>query len=494
VTADDAKYIFQSLRSPLVKVPGPWYTIWTNLPLKIAVMGGRRVHYVHALHQKYGPYVRIAPTEVAVNDLSGTKQIHNINSGFTKTEWYQNLNCMERLGVFAMNNPKEHAVRRRLFARPFSKTHLREHWEATVQERVDLAISRMGDELSSTGITDVMKWWMFMASDVSSQLMFGECFHTLEQGEINEYIRVLQKALMGGGIGAELPWVRWLGARLPLHWTQELFNCNNFLLGYGRAAVDHMKAEKGGKNIFANMLAESEKGEKLDEIDVQIEATNLIVAGTDTTAVTLTYLVWAVLSHPTVERELQDELASLPNGYKDAELEALPLLNAVIEETLRLYGAAPGMLPRKFVLLEFVVATLTANTGLVPKGGVTLGEYYLPENSITSTQSYSLHRDSDLFPDSEKFIPSRWLQSPRVETKYRLTPAAKAAFNPFGIGSRTCLGVHLAYMELRLAAAKFFRYISPVVRLAPSANAQCMEMENYFLIAPAGHKCEIMTK
>lgn len=192
----------RSLCSPLVKVPGPWYTIWAKLPLKLAVMSGRRVEYVHALHQKYGPYVRIAPTEVAVNDLAGSKQIHNINSAFTKTEWYQILNCMERVGVFAMSNPSERAARRRLFARPFSKTHLREHWEGTVKERVDMAISRMEDELSSTGIADMMKWLTLMASDASSQLMFGECFHTLENGEINNYIRTLQKALMGGGIGA----------------------------------------------------------------------------------------------------------------------------------------------------------------------------------------------------------------------------------------------------------------------------------------------------
>lgn len=255
-----------------------------------------------------------------------------------------------------------------------------------------------------------------------------------------------------------------------------------------------MKAEKDAKNIFANMLAELEKGEQLDEKDVQIEATNLIVAGTDTTAVTLTYFIWAVMSHPSVGRELQEEVASLPLGYKDVELEFLPLLNAVIEETLRLYGAAPVMLPRKSIPLEFVVSALTSRVGLVPQGEVTLGEFDLPENSIVSTQSYSLHRDSDLFPDPEKFIPSRWLQSSRVETKYRLTSAAKAAFNPFGMGSRTCLGVRLAYMELRLAAAEFFRRISPVARLVPSASAKCMEMENYFLIAPAGHKWEIMVK
>ena len=43
-----------ALLSDLRKVPGPWYAPWTNLILKLQVIKGRRVHYIHALHLKYG--------------------------------------------------------------------------------------------------------------------------------------------------------------------------------------------------------------------------------------------------------------------------------------------------------------------------------------------------------------------------------------------------------------------------------------------------------
>lgn len=49
-------------------------------------------------------------------------------------------------------------------------------------------------------------------------------------------------------------------------------------------------------------------------------------------------------------------------------------------------------------------------------------------------------------------------------------------------------------MELRLAAAGFFRLISKNVMLSPSCTKGCMEQENYFLIAPAEHKCEVVLK
>ena len=232
-----------------------------------------------------------------------------------------------------MNDKKAHAARRKLFARPFSKTHLREHWEGAVREKVELAVARMQEDARLNGTTDVLKWWTLMATDISSHLMFGDSFHTLEKGEVNDYIRYLQKALQGGGIGAELPIVRLLGRWLPFRASRELFGTNDYLLQYGQAAVDNMKAQKGGRNIFANMMAEAEKGEQLNDLDVKDEAKNLIVAGTDTTAISLTYLVWAVLSHPAIKKELREELATLPESYTDSDLEALPYLNAVIEET-----------------------------------------------------------------------------------------------------------------------------------------------------------------
>lgn len=140
------------------------------------------------------------------------------------------------------------------------------------------------------------------------------------------------------------------------------------------------------------------------------EAQAYIVAGSETASLTMTFLVWAVCRDRAVQRRLVDELRALPDNYDDAQLQRLPYLNQVIEETLRLYAVVPSALPR-----------------LVPAGGATLAGYFLPAGATVCTQAYSLHRNEALFPDPERFDPDRWA---------RPTKEMKDGMMAFGGGSR----------------------------------------------------------
>ncbi|KAL4757704.1 cytochrome P450 [Aspergillus foveolatus] len=468
--------IYSALTSPLRTIPGPFYTTLTRLPLKLSIIAGQRIYFIHSLHQRYGPIVRVSPTEVSVVSLPEFREIHRVGSPFLKSNWYEKFVMGQHsLGVFAMSDPKQHGPRRRLFARALSNTELRRVWEGVVRCKVQLAVDRMKGELEADGgRCDVLKWWTFLATDVVGHLMFGEDFDMLNIGVKNEYIHVLESTMKGSGINAELPLVGSVGRHLPFSVVRSMFRANDYLTNYGQKAVTNARANSdSSRNIFSGMLYEAEKctdsHSGLSELDVITEAGNMIVAGSDTTAVTLTYLVWVVLSRPQLQREIEGEVLALEEGYDDAKLETLPVLNAVIKEALRLYGAAPGSLPRT-----------------VPRGGATLGGYFIPEGMTVSTQSWTIHRDENLFPNPDSFNISRWLKENEAGI-----PAAQLAFSPFGAGARICLGIHLAYMELRLAAAEFFRRCRGV-RLAPDTTWKTMKPVNYFLIAPAGNRCEIM--
>ncbi|KAK5000299.1 hypothetical protein LTR66_000831 [Elasticomyces elasticus] len=460
------KLLYTALTSPLKHLPGPWYTRFTHLRLKLAVVTGQRIFYIDDLHKRYGPVVRLTPTEVGIADVESFQQIHKVGTRFLKSDWYQRLANFPKPGIFTMVDAKEHGYRRRLLSRPFSRTHLVEHWELVVKAKAELCIAKIKAE-AKEGKADVFKWWMLLASDIIGHISFGESFHMLEMGEKTKFLRVLEKLTKGAGIMVEMPLLRILSF-VPITGLQEMFNANQYILESADRAVELAHSASGEANTFARMLADAEKDEgHMDDMDVRIEAMNFIIAGTDTTGSTLTYLVWAVLSRPALQQELEEEVSRLPANYRDSDMLALPLLNATIDETLRLYGAAPSSLPR-----------------VVPQGGATLSGQFIPEGTTVCTQAYTLHRDPTIWRDPLTFHPTRWLPGKEMPQ------AAKTAFHPFGAGARICAGIHLARMELRHAVAEFFRECRGI-ELCKSVTPESMEIINFFLIAPKGHKCEI---
>lgn len=178
---------------------------------------------------------------------------------------------------------------------------------------------------------------------------------------------------MGAGIMVEMPFLRLL-RYIPINVIQEMFNANEFILKGAGRAVEMARSRTGEANIFAKVIEDCEKeGDgHIDDMDVRIEAMNVIIAGTDTTGVTLTYLTWAVLQRPHLQVALEAEVEDLKEGFREHDLMELPLLNAVIEETLRLYGAAPSSLPR-----------------VVPQGGSKFSGHYIPQGVTVDTQAYT---------------------------------------------------------------------------------------------------------
>ncbi|KAH7386429.1 putative benzoate 4-monooxygenase cytochrome P450 [Cadophora sp. MPI-SDFR-AT-0126] len=463
------KVIHHTLTEPLRKIPGPRLNRYTNVALKLQVMRGRRVHYIDELHSKYGPIVRISPSEIAISDLASTREVHRIGSGYLKSEWYAKFTeeNVESPGIFAIINAKQHAARRRLFSAAFSQTALLQ-WDEILQYRTTLVIQRIKEQAMSRGGADIFSWFTFMATDVIAELGFGESLHSLEHGKKSSFSEDLEKVMMFSGLRSELGFVATILSHLPIPAIQFWLQSTKRISTYGIAAIAKNKAlaDRGEvkDTLFTKMLRESdEKAGFLSDAEIQREASNFIVAGSDTTAVTLTYLVWAVLKHPEVKQKLVGEVSGLANNPSSKDTNALPYLGAVIKETLRLYGAAPGSLPRT-----------------VPSGGRTLGTYFIPEGTTVSTQAYTLHRNPRIFPSPLQFKPERWLEP---------TQEMKDAWMPFGGGSRICIGLHLAQSELSLAAAKFFKECSTAT---VRTRDEDMELENYFLVAPKGHKCEIV--
>lgn len=185
------------------------------------------------------------------------------------------------------------------------------------------------------------------------------------------------------GLRLELPLIYDIFMLLPLAASQNFKNLFKRYKIYGEQAVANTKnaSKSSTKTLFSKMLPE-DGTEPLTETIVAQEAANVFIAGTDTTAMTLTYLTYAVLNDVTVQQKLIREVQDAPVSPTWKQLENMTYLHNVIRETWRRYPAVPGSLPR-----------------VVPTGGAQFGEYNIPRGTIVSTQAYTFHLDPTIFPD-----------------------------------------------------------------------------------------------
>lgn len=178
------QYALQVLRTPISKVPGPWYSKWTGAILTYHWLKGQRTHYVHSLHQQYGPTVRLSPREIGIVDINDVKNVYHLREKFVKSSFYRDVTVSSEPNMFNTADVQYNRRLRRLLGGPMSDSSI-SNVEPTVASLATLAILRMEEEMKIRGAADVLKWWTFMATDVIGTLTFGESFKTLEQGKVS---------------------------------------------------------------------------------------------------------------------------------------------------------------------------------------------------------------------------------------------------------------------------------------------------------------------
>ncbi|WP_324663982.1 cytochrome P450 [Haloarcula sediminis] len=154
-----------------------------------------------------------------------------------------------------------------------------------------------------------------------------------------------------------------------------------------------------------------------------------LVAGHDTTALTLTYAWFLLGHHPERQRKLHDELDSVLDGADPTpeDLFELPYLDDVLTEVLRLYPPA-------------------FTTFRQPTRPVTLGGYDIGSDAQLTIPQWLVHRDGRWYDDPDAFRPERWTDDFEAQLP-------DYAYYPFGGGPRHCIGMRFARMEAKLAIA-----------------------------------------
>ncbi len=212
--------------------------------------------------------------------------------------------------------------------------------------------------------------------------------------------------------------------------------------------IDHCRNhDADAEHLLARLLlARDDNDQPMTDKQLRDEAITMLLAGHETTALTLSYATYLLSENPPCAARLRAEIDSELSG-KSARVEDLPklrYLDAVVKETLRLYPPAYAM--GREVVRDFE-----------------LGGYTLPAGNQVMMSQYVMHRDARYFPQPERFVPERWLE-PRSE------PLPRFAYFPFGGGPRTCIGNHYAQMEAALVLATMTQQVE--LRVVPGYKLQ----------------------
>jgi cytochrome P450 len=166
------------------------------------------------------------------------------------------------------------------------------------------------------------------------------------------------------------------------------------------------------------VAARHEDGSPMSEAEVRDELLTLLVAGHETTATSLSWAVERLVRHPEKLERLREETLAGEDGY----------LTATIQETLRL---------RPVIVL--VARRLTEP--------VEIGGYELPAGVAVTPCIHLVHRDPAIYPEPERFLPERFLES----------PPGTYTWIPFGGGVRRCLGASFAQFEMSVVLRELVR-------------------------------------
>lgn len=186
------------------------------------------------------------------------------------------------------------------------------------------------------------------------------------------------------------------------------------------------RAEEGEDILSLLLSARYDDGSAMDDEDVLAQLRTLLIAGHETTAISLAWALYTVHRHPEVKARLEDELEKAGDDI-DAWT-TLPYLRAVCDEVLRLWPPVPEFM--RTLLKPFV-----------------LGEHELPAGAAISANIELLHANQDLYPDPRAFRPERFEGRTFGPHEYA----------PFGGGNRRCIGAAFAHYELRIALATLLR-------------------------------------
>lgn len=161
------------------------------------MMSGRQPHIIKALHDKFGPVVRVGVNNVSFSSAGAWKDIYGHTPNrpqFLKSPVYAHEGEKAQLSIVSELDPHRHGKIRRLFAHAFSAKALNEQ-EGIVQSYIDQLIRQINVHATGKKGEEMVKWFNFATFDIIGDLAFGDPFGSLDDGKPHFWVSMILDAM-----------------------------------------------------------------------------------------------------------------------------------------------------------------------------------------------------------------------------------------------------------------------------------------------------------
>ncbi|KAF2678715.1 benzoate 4-monooxygenase cytochrome P450 [Lentithecium fluviatile CBS 122367] len=466
----------------LSHLPGPFLARFTNIP-RFSWVLSNNAHNIHiALHRRYGPIVRFGPNMVSIGDPNEISQIYGFKKPWLKSDFYHALLMKPSgkpvPGIFAAQDEEIHRTLKRPVSGAYSMSTL-VSFESYVDSTMDVFCTQLDARFAhDSKICDLGKWLQMFAFDVIGELTFSKRLGFLETGEdVNGVMGSIWGAFKQTSLATQMPWLDFVWINNPI---RRFLRGNGVSPGgaFAMARVQerrdlHKSTDKNDWHInerdFLSRFLEIAAKENVPPYALSAWASSNITAGSDTTGIYLRTLFHSLLTHPhtlsklVVELDAAASAAALSPLASWSQTRSLPYLDACIKEAGRLHP--PFGLPYERV---------------VPAPGATVCGKWLPAGTVVGMSAWVAHRDKALYgEDCDVWNPERWLSGGEEVRRAR-----ENGLLTFGAGTRSCMGKHIAYLEMYKVVATLLRRFE--FDLVPPKEGGHWKVENRWFVMQEG--------
>lgn len=440
----------------------------SSIPFMILAHGGFRSRHLAELHKKH-PVIRTGPNSLSYGDVRAIKDIYGHNTKCSKDSSYV-LTAGSHFHLADVVDRSEHARKRKVLSSAYALKNL-ESWEHKVADKTARLIShfdkcctaplpnatQVPDKKDLT--VDYRAWTNFFSIDAIADIGLSERTGFLDRG--ND--RITGRRTDGTRYECNFRESLYQTARKQslLLWSYQWYpfinKVSNIIPFYGRMGESTRNWDGIPLELAQRRLDRYRAGEKLDDFfqalledknghpnnlewgEIVAEVGIMMNAGSATTAIALTNVLFQLLKNPKIMKKLVEELdAALedddePQGVVAYDkVKHLPYLKACLDESLRLFPPTPQGLQRE-----------------TPSDGLYIINDFISGGVSVSMSAFVAHRSEVHFPQADRYIPERWLG----EEGKNLQPY----FIAFSAGARGCIGRNISYLEQTVLLASVLR-------------------------------------